>query len=196
MGDKTGDVAGRVGALEDQLKKLNYALYVEETERKKAEAEFQKQLQDVGALIMDNNNTAGYVIRYLNQLDAQYHAKTLMLQEQIQTFNNFLNLPEKSNKWGLIWDAAWAILANTVPGLRLTSTFAKIEEKAKTAMTLAKKYENVTPKLSAKIVTAAGVGHNVADFIKKGNDIRSKVRDATSLVRACRRIRVGHQFGN
>jgi hypothetical protein len=34
MGDKTGEVAGRVGALEGQLKKLSHASDVEKTERK------------------------------------------------------------------------------------------------------------------------------------------------------------------
>jgi uncharacterized protein (DUF2252 family) len=102
------------------------------------------------------------------------------LQQSIQDFNEFLKLPAKSNRYVAIWDAAWAIVAATVPALRLMPALAKVEKAAAIEMATAKAFMK-TPKLVARITTATAKRHNVADVIAKVNNIRDKVSKATGI---------------
>jgi hypothetical protein len=180
MGDRVGDLEGHVGSLETDVKRLNTALQTETTERKAAEKELQQQLGLLADLLTDNNTTTGYAIQYLNRLDAQCNAKELTLQQSIQDFNEFLKLPAKSNRYVAIWDAAWAIVAATVPALRLMPALAKVEKAAAIEMATAKAFMK-TPKLVARITIATAKRHNVADVIAKVNNIRDKVSKATGI---------------
>jgi hypothetical protein len=177
MNDRT-TVEKRVDTLEKQVGELTRALAIETKDRKSAQADLELQLRLLAELLADNNSATGYAIQYLNRLDAQYYAKDVMLQDTIQTFNEFLKLPPKSSRYLAIWDAAWETLAAVVPAMRLTKAFSTMEKLSQIEMASAKAFMK-TPVLVARITTAAAKGHNVADVIRKGNSIREKVTKAT-----------------
>ena len=161
--------------------KLKTALDDETKERKDDKQAFQQQLGLLADLLTDNNTTTGYTIQYLNDLNAQCNAKALMLQQSIRVFNEeFLKLPPKSNRYVAIWDAAWVIVATTVPALRLMPALAKVEKAAAIEMATAKAFMK-TPKLVARITIATVKRHNIADVIVKANNIRDKVNKATGI---------------
>jgi len=173
MNDRVGDLETRVGDLETTVRTLNTALDTETTNRHTAEQDLQNQLGALADLLTDNNTTTGYVIKYLNRLDADYTAKELVLQESIRDFNEFKSLPPKSNKYIAIWDTAWAVVAVAVPAMRLLPAIQKLEKAAAIEMASAKAFMK-TPKLTARIATAVVKRHNVADVIVKANNIRDK----------------------
>jgi hypothetical protein len=73
--------------------------------------------------------------------DVSYHDKGMMLQEAIQDFNKFLDLPPQSNPNLAIWDPAFSILAVSVPAHRLLPFLAKMEKAAQIEMAGAKAFK-------------------------------------------------------
>jgi hypothetical protein len=180
MNDRVAELESRVGSLEETVRRLNTALGTETTNRQTAERDLQQQLAGLAVLLTDESDTTGYVIKYVNELNAQYIAKQLILQEAMSDFNDLMKLPPKSNKYIAVWDAAWSGVALVVPGLRLIPALSKLEKAAAIEMTAAKAFMK-TPKLVARITTATVKGHNAADVIAKANNLRDKVMKASDV---------------
>ena len=180
MGNQTGNYDVRIGTLEQDVKDLQTALATEKQDRLTAQAENEQVLRDLADLLSDNEDVIAYAIKYLNHIDAQYYAKELKLQEAIQTFNEFLKLPAKATKWTAYWDAAWAVAAATVPALRLTSFFSKLEKAAQIEIAASKAFMK-TPKLVARVTATITRGHNIADVMYKANNVRDKVDKAVGI---------------
>ena len=181
-----GSVLGRISGLESdnrqlrsEVQQLHDAVLKEQYERKAADAAMDQILFQLADLLSDNQNAANYAIKYLNDVDAQYAAKEAMMQAAIRDFNDFLNLPAKSNNYLAIWDAAFAILSTVVPALRLTQTFQKMVKVANIEMEASRIFM-VTPRLVARMTIASAKGHDIADVIRKSNDIRSKIGHLSS----------------
>jgi hypothetical protein len=175
-----GSVVGRIGSLESDVRQLHEAVLKEIQERKAADAARDQDLRQLADLLSDNNEAGSYATKYLNDVDAQYTAKEAMMQDAIREFNDFLKLPEESNNYLAIWDAAFSILSTVVPALRLTQTFSKMVKMANIEMEASRIFM-VTPRLMARMTIASAKGHDIADVIRKSNDIRSKIGHLSSL---------------
>jgi hypothetical protein len=160
--------------VENEIRELHDEVLKERHDRMAAEAAMNQDLRQLADLLSDNNAAAGYAIKYLNGVDAQYTAKEAMMQDAIREFNVFLNLPEKSNNYLAIWDMAFSVLSTVVPAFRLTAMFSEIEAASKIETAAAKAFMK-TPHLMARVTMATVKGHDIADVIAKGNDIRGKM---------------------
>jgi hypothetical protein len=120
------------------------------------------------ALMLDHADATDYANKYINKLQNQITARSMIINLAIDEFNDFRNLPKSDSMGAHIWDLAFSILSIAVPAFRLAPFIEKMNQRATVALALATQVGNTARK--ARFVKAATRGLQTAGRVAEKID--------------------------